>query len=80
MVDGIIAVTQGAGANVETAQITRSDGIVVQRERVEIPDQIKELELLAEILAEQRITNWLLAKMLDMGSDELLELRTDGLA
>jgi hypothetical protein len=80
MVDGIIPATPGSGINIESALITRPDGIAVHRERTEVPDLVRVNELLAELLAETRMTNALLARMIDMGQDELLDLRNDNLA
>lgn len=67
------------GKKVETTELTRPDGTLVERQRMELPGLLSATELLAELLVEARITNLLLARILDMGSDELLDLRSDNL-
>jgi hypothetical protein len=79
MADGIIPATPGSGINIESAVITRPDSTIVHRERTEMPDLVRLTELTAELLIEHRVTNALLARMLDMGIDELHDLRNDNL-
>lgn len=67
------------GKKVETSELIRPDGTVVERQRMELPALLSATELLSELLAETRITNQLLARVLDMGTDELLDLRSDNL-
>jgi hypothetical protein len=67
------------GKRVEVTEVLRVDGILVERQRMEVPDLIRLLEISAEMLAEMRLTNLMLARALDMGSDELLDLRSDNL-
>jgi hypothetical protein len=80
MADDFIQVpTDSTGKRVETNLLTRPDGVAVERQRVELPDLVRLAELLAEQLAEMRVTNFMLARMLDMGPDELLDIRADNL-
>ena len=74
--DGYVQVPPDqSGKKIDTAELTRADASVVERQRVEIPDTIKiDSEMERLILIELRVQNVLLAQAFGI-TDDLDSLR-----
>lgn len=78
MADGIVQVPpDSTGKKIDTAELTRPDGAIVERQRITIPDLVTvDSDLDRAILVELRITNYLLMLGLNINVD-LDALRAD---